>query len=619
MVAFAALHALEIFSLVLAAWGWGALLLQKLDPSPSAEREVLRFGAGLATLCYATFVLGLAGVLSRATLLAVLLPGLVLGLVPLIRRPLRPLPGLAAYLLAILLLGVPFFLQALCPPVDWDATACHLAFAKMCLQQHRLVVATYLRYPVFPQFVEMSFTLAMGVYDEIAAQLVSSAMWAGTAVAVYALGKRLWNRAAGVLAAGLWVGGPTGLIAGSIGYVDAGLTFFVCLAALAWVRYAEDRPDRFAALSGAFAGCAAASKYSGLFFIAAFAIASFFGAPGSRRKRATALFLACAALTSLPWYVRNAVVSGDPFFPFLGHWLGLRWWNAGDLQRQVSELRALGGGRSAISFLRLWDRLAFDQGLFVGPEDVFSPSLWIPLPILLVAFWKRPLPRTLLLIAFGFVLLWFASSPSGRYLLPAIPLLCVGMGGILARPLLALPRGALAAVWVSALLFMVPSFWYATTRTALRGLPPTTPESRARFIESFHASYPAYAWLNQERGRAYRVYAWREPYMAYYADGDFLGDWFGPARYRDLEAGIDEGARVYAMLRSLGADYFVVGDDLGPVRVPEDVHLRLVYAGPGARIFAVVDRQDTAQRQGKPSGGTRAQIDFAASARDSID
>jgi 4-amino-4-deoxy-L-arabinose transferase-like glycosyltransferase len=611
---FLALHALGLLSVVLAAWGWGALILRRNGSVPPAEREVLRFGVGLAVLSYSTFVLGLFGALSRGWLLVLVIVGLVLALRRLARLrhgtiAIRPLPVLIA-----LVFGVPLVLLSLYPPVDWDATAYHLALSKMDLQAHRLIVATYLRYPVFPQFVEMLFTLAMGIYDDIVAQLVSFAMWLGTAVAVYAMGKRIANRATGLVAVGLWVGGPTGLIVGSIGYVDAGVTFFACLAALAWASFAEDRSDRLAALCGGLAGCAAATKYSGLFFVAALGAATCAWASPRRRMRATAHFLGFAALTCLPWYIRNAALSGDPFFPFLGRWIGLRWWNAGDLQRQVSELRDMGTGRSVVSFLLLWGRLAFNQGLFVGPEDVFSPSLWIPLPILLVLLWNRPRERTLLWIAFVFLGGWFFYSQGGRYLLPVIPFLCVGMGVVLARWLSALPRGARAAIWATAILVTLPSVWYGATLSALRGLPPVTPAGRSRFIENLHGSYPAYAWLNGMRGTHYRVYAWREPEMAYYAEGKFIGDWFGPARYRDFEAGIARGEEVYRFLRAFDIDYWVVANALGPVRVPDDrfsrTHLPLAYNGPGARVYAVV-ADSTSASPGRDPGPT--QIDFQGS------
>src|SRR5262249_5993431 len=296
----------------------------------------------------------------------------------------------------------PIVLQVFYPPVDWDATSYHLASSRLYLEAHRLVVATYLRYPVFPQFQEMLFTLGLGIAGDVTAQGMTFVMWIGTALSLLALGRRVGQPAGGVVALGLWAGSPTAFVFGSIGYVDVPLTFMVTLACLCWVIYASGKSVRWAALAGLFAGAAAATKYSGLFFVAASGFLIAMVAPRGGRARPLALYAALAGFVCLPWYARNYILSGDPLFPFLGGVFPNRFWSATDLAVQMDNLHQT-GARTLLDFARVWDRLAFNQGMFVGPEDTFSPALWIPLPILLIVRWKSFPERVLLLVALAYL------------------------------------------------------------------------------------------------------------------------------------------------------------------------------------------------------------------------
>src|SRR5262249_33227895 len=150
-----------------------------------------------------------------------------------------------------------------------------------------------------------------------------------------------------------------------------------------------------------------------------------------------------------------------------------RFWSATDLAVQMDNLHQT-GARTLLDFARVWDRLAFNQGMFVGPEDTFSPALWIPLPILLIVRWKSFPERVLLLVALAYLCVWFFYSPSGRYLLPVLPLLCLGMGATL----MALTTRLRVPALVLAALLALPGAQYAIARTQARGLPPVTPDAR---------------------------------------------------------------------------------------------------------------------------------------------
>jgi len=583
-VFFYARHLAAMAVLALALWGWGAVALRSFVFASRAESGALRLGAGAAVVATLVFALGLFGLLLRPWLVGLVVCGVILGVVA--ARP-RGLPW-ARLLLASCLVS-PIMLQAFYPPVDWDATSYHLASAKLYLEAHRLVVATYLRYPVFPQLQEMLQALALGIFDDLAAHGITLAMWAGTGLALLALGRRVGSQGAGIVALGLWIGSPTALALGTISYVDLPLTFYVTLACLSWVIYEREKGARWAGLAGFFAGAAAATKYSGLFFVAALGLAVLASSPRGARARPLALFAGFAALIAAPWYARNWILSGDPLFPFLGRVLPNRFWNAADLSWQLTDLARL-GGRSLADFALLWGRLAFNQGLFVGPEDVFSPAFWIPLPVLLIARWKSPLERALLVLALAFTCVWFFGAQSGRYLLPALPLLCLGMGTTLKSVASAVLRQRVPAFVVAALL-AVPGVWYALARTQARGVPPTTAVARAAFIARAYPSYPLYAWLAGAPGKDKRIHGWRDSPLAYYCPGTYVGDWFGRARYSRLDVALPSASALRDSLDALGVAFLVVPWALGPIDLPVDSlaghGIVLVHADSGGRVFGI--------------------------------
>ena len=89
----------------------------------------------------------------------------------------------------VFVLLTPVLLLPLYPPIHWDATAYHLAAAKIYATTNAVAPTPYLRYPVFPQLNEMLHTLALLLYDDLAAHLVQFLMMAVVATTLYVLGR----------------------------------------------------------------------------------------------------------------------------------------------------------------------------------------------------------------------------------------------------------------------------------------------------------------------------------------------------------------------------------------------------------------------------------------------
>jgi hypothetical protein len=77
------------------------------------------------------------------------------------------------------------------------------------------------------------------------------------------------------------------------------------------------------------------------------------------------------------------------------------------------------------------------------------------------------------------------------------------------------------------------------------------------------------------------LYALHGERMAYFAEGGFMGDVFGPARDSIIRQRLGDGQALYDRLREYGADHFLISDGAGPVTLPNDEafrrHFRNVY------------------------------------------
>ena len=158
--------------------------------------------------------------------------------------------------------------------------------------------------------------------DDVAyARALNLAAGLALLVGVYYLGSRLWDRRAGLLAAGIMALFPGHIFFSSLVLSE---TLFVALAigllalALAWTAQRDVAPWRVVAL-GVAAGAVALVRPEGLVFASAVVLA-WLAVHRSWRRTAqhTALLIAGIAVLVVPWGVRNAVQLDAPVFGTTG-------------------------------------------------------------------------------------------------------------------------------------------------------------------------------------------------------------------------------------------------------------------------------------------------------------
>jgi hypothetical protein len=338
----AAVQSAAAFALVSAGGGLGLFLLpepgQHYSPEDAlADRPlaapVLQAGLGLGLLSLAAFCLGatvgINSPLAWAALLVLfgLLRRRILswwrswsGLARLWAEADRPGKTLVLLAGAILVFA---WITALAPPLKFDALVYHLALPERYLELGRVIPAPEIMFWGMPQVAELLYTWAIA----LAGQETAAALgWLAGTLALTGLagllGPHFGARAAWVAVAVLLCGNSLSA-ALAWGYVDWWTVLFGVsfLAALARWRGSPAGLSRERALSlaGLYAGLALGTKYSaGVLILGGLAVILW-----DRRESGLHTILAAglrfslpAVLVSLPWWIRNALATGNPFYPF---------------------------------------------------------------------------------------------------------------------------------------------------------------------------------------------------------------------------------------------------------------------------------------------------------------
>jgi hypothetical protein len=345
------------------------------------------------------------------------------------------------------------------------------------------------------------------------------------------------------------------------------------------------------AASGALAGWAAGTKYTGVYFVAALGLAALVLSPRGARARGAAVFALGALAAGGPWYVRNVLLTGNPVWPFLGGVFGYRFWGPIDVASATWSLRHEGGPQDLRALLALPWNLATARSPGIRS---LAPGLFALFPIGVVWGLASRSRRWLVLVAAGFVVFWFATTQQVRFLIPAIPAVCLlTAGGIsrLADRFLRLPRPAVTAVLTSAAVVLgialVPRD--IAGKIVRRELPPVDESSRADYFASRLPSYPLYRRLNAEHGGGYTIYAFHDETMTYFCEGRHLGDWFGPASYGRMN--LSSGSALLRSLQRLGADHLLVNDAYFLTALPRDdvfaAHFEEIFRSGAIRAFRI--------------------------------
>jgi 4-amino-4-deoxy-L-arabinose transferase-like glycosyltransferase len=630
-------HYLVLVLIGLCAYLFGRRLTERFKYCSFWEQLSFSIALGLGVISYLILILGLFGGLYPGIVLAILAVGALLcypvwGGWPRAALDLygrlgqftmgQRLAAIALVVVALALLA-PVTLLPLYPPTQFDATMYHLPFAKIYAQRREIVFTPYLRYVSSPQVNEMLFTFALMVYDDLLAQLTQFLMLMATAAATLGFGVRHFSPRVGWWAAALWLANPLALWLAASAYVDVGLTFYVTMTIYAFWNWRAARETRWLCLAGIFCGLAIGVKLLAFFFAGALGLFVLYSALRERRYEWPLVFGALALAVASPWLARNAYATGNPVYPLFQGALGRMLGGAGGgaqaayAQAAFDKIPYIAKEYTFAALAKLPWNLVFAPETFAGSArlSVIYPCA---LPLVVGASILGARFRGLLILTALYTPFWFFTIQDLRYLIPIVPALSLVTAEAVDQWARRWPKRSTRAPqrtglsWalgpaitaVVGVLLLVPACGYAMSRLREDGPFPINPLQRGEYLTRRLTTYPLYQRLNRLKGKGYALYAAFDPQMAYFADGLFMGDWFGPASYFNIhspkrvsgvvDARFFDGETVYRTLKALGADYFLVSSrQFHPVFTQDEFfqsHFKLIDAHAYGSLFELTEQ-----------------------------
>ena len=433
----------------------GSRLTRHLSYHSLLERLTFSAGLGLILISLLTLGLGLTGLLYRWILWALLAGGGLLlwrefrDLGRALRQVAWPRPRGTWHIFLTLFIGATLLLSllvALAPPIEWDSLTYHLVGPDRYLQAHRLTYQFDIYYLLFPSFTEMLFTAGMALKGEGVARLLHLSYLVLTLGVLMAFAARYWERRLGLVAAALFLSIPTAIQIAAWSYVDLTLTFYSFASVYVlfnWLEAQVAPTDQqqsgtsgsgWLVLAGLFGGASSSIKYTGASTLLALGVILVWTLIRRRLgfKRfliSTAVVLGLALVVAAPWYIKNALVAGNPIYPLI--WGGQEW-------NEVSTrwLLTLGEHKSIVDLLLVpWTLTVMGKEGTVAYDATYSPLFLLLLPLLLIVRREgRGIAELLLAAAVGYIA-WIASGAAsygkfvlqGRMVLPIfapLSLLC---------------------------------------------------------------------------------------------------------------------------------------------------------------------------------------------------
>jgi hypothetical protein len=326
----------------LGAWAVGTVALRvfRWSRGERLERLLVAHGIGLSVVSLTTLAVGLAGGLHQRWFL--LGPWLlaVAAAIALEFRSARAKehgdssPGevesndwLSPRWLWMALPFVAFvILGGALPPIEFDVREYHLQAPKEFFQLGRITFLEHNVYANMPLGAEMWPLAAMSITGDwwlgaLVGKLVITTLVPFTAATLYVLGRRLWSRTAGIIAAIVYASFPWMIQVSMYGLIEGAVAFYVALALLIVLGRGDETESPMSAnlLAGFFAGSAAACKYPALLFVVA-PVVAWVGLEARRRGpraivRDAALTLLASAVAFAPWLLKNWYFTGNPTYP----------------------------------------------------------------------------------------------------------------------------------------------------------------------------------------------------------------------------------------------------------------------------------------------------------------
>lgn len=493
---------------------------------------------------------------------------------------------------------------AVIPTYASDGNTYHIAYAQDIANNHRLTIDPFLMFPLYANNFELFYAITLLFHG--GQDVINFVTWAAGTLAVlgicgavesFAPLPRAAMKACSLIAVLAVTLSPMYLTWIDTGFVDIPDGFFALATIIALQRCVATRRREWLAMAALAAGFLCGMKLSFVLLLLPFGVLIYMaGTYASLGKKSKVAAVALLLIVAVPWYVRNAVVDGDPIPPILNIALkgNDRYFTATEWNALVAVTRPTS---SLIGVATLPWRMFIDpQTSEFQEQGVSALSLFVFLP-LFVLFWRTVVLRagpmwpavSLYAVALGaFVVYWLYTAHLARYTMLFYPALAVFVVVLfsyacrwfittavlteeLGAPGTPLAKGGSIALSLIACLTLVlptplarPNFFRQYFEGYYKDLPVnyTSPEQyRETFVTGYSSEQSVVTELRRNNilaGTVYVADTGQETQVFYRRDGYMsAGNWSGPSAYGRLVEAAEIG-EVQSYLDGLGAAAILV-------------------------------------------------------------
>ena len=526
--------------------GTGRILLCGDDWHQTSLGQTFIFstGLGFAILSYSVFLLSSLQCLSRLTVYTLLGALSVSGFIGWrifyntlkARVPFNKTISVAdRWIGAVLLVAIFFCMMiALTPAVGKDSLSYHLAVPKLYLQHNGFYFIPGNYFSNYPLFGEMLFLVGLVVQGDILAKCIQFSMLLLVLMAMWQyMEQHLPRLSTKTLALLVLVSIPSVFGTAPLAYTDLILTLYSFLAVFAYTNWFHGLHRKWLFLCAIFTGIAVGTKYAGLILPLIGSLGIIVGSYRHQTANSKTFFYlgiywGITIVVGCPFYVKNLILTGNPFYPLFYEVFGGKGWNAELTRIHDIFLKHLGMGRDFWDYVRLPWNLSFHAKMNSSKFDgVLGPIFISTLPFLFAAR-KIPTAVKIGLVYCGFMFIfWAASAQQIRYLIPIFPIL----GMITAYIVNTYKKGTAVHTILIGLIIIsigVNGYHIVSNYRQIQPIPYIIgKENRNTFLERNVPSYAMFRYVNAhlpETANVFLVYMRNFGYLCnrrYYSDSMF--------------------------------------------------------------------------------------------------
>jgi hypothetical protein len=510
--------------ILLASYTIGAqfFALIKLDFNSSIESVPYYTAFGLGFLAYCTLFLGLLGLFYKLIFYALLLLPIALSYKKITalaleyRRKdynvLKQWISFNGYLSFILLffiflsLGISFVIS-LSPPKFFDALGYHLAIPNQYLIIGKIVYFPHSALSNYPFLIQMLFTMALLLKGEILAKLIVFAFFPLTLIAIYGISRHFWSSATSIYATAIAATIPSAIQMATLAMVDLPLAFFLLLALFSLIYWIKKFSYKWLIASSIFSGFALGIKYTA-FFYALGLLSILIILYGFMNKRgikniikALLIFAIITIIVSSPWWIKNYVYTGNPFFPaFYKYFGGKNWSQAQETKLQQNTANDIIDKLDILSLLKIPLLLNVNPIIFGLVGSSPGVILFIFFPLLFFYIKKEKLIQILLSFSSLFLIIWLLTFKQGRFALAMFFCLAIVLGYSFREFLLNIKhywRVLLCALLIF-FIFINYTIFYKNHKRIFDPFPYLLDlETKEQYLTRAIGAYPAISYINR--------------------------------------------------------------------------------------------------------------------------